>query len=97
MLSSFVVDVVNGLKQTPQRKSVDLRVLVEESQINGVKRLLVEEQFIAVEETSVEQIEVHQLVWEKDIRKSLTIVKLKESKIHTYKRKNDQIIFFPGN
>jgi len=90
----LVSDIVNGVKQVPKRKAVQLRVMIEETQVNGVRRLLVEEEFTAIGENAVEQIDVHQIIWESNVRKPITTVKLSESKIHTKPRRKDNKMFF---
>jgi len=88
-----VSDVVSGVKQKPQRKSVDLRVLIQETNINGIRKLLVEEEFVSIGKTSVEQIDVHQIIWESEVRKTITTVKLSASIIHTKPRTQDHPMF----
>lgn len=88
-----IVDILNGVRQTPKRKSVQVRILVEESNTNGIPKLYVEEEFIAVEGVDVEQVNVHQVIWESNIRKPLTIVQLVKSKIHAQPREQDHSMF----
>lgn len=89
-----ISDVINGIRQKPQRKSVQLRVMVEETNVNGVRRLLVEEEFVSIGEIVVEQIEVHQIIYESEMRMPTTIIKLTESKIHSRPRNKDHRMFF---
>ena len=70
--------------------------MVEETTVNGIPRLYVEEEFIRIGEMEVEQIEVHQIIWESSIRKPITTVKLVESKIHQKPRKDDHAMFISG-
>lgn len=93
---NFTVDILNGVRQTPKRKSVQVRILVEESNTNGIPKLYVEEEFIAVEGVDVEQVNVHQVIWESNIRKPLTIVQLVKSKIHAQPREQDHSMFIKG-
>ena len=87
---------MKGVRQAPKRKSVVLRVMIQDTNINNVHRLLVEEEFIAIGETTVEQIDVHQIVWESNIRKPITTVKLVESTIHKKPREQDHPVFIRG-
>jgi len=84
-----IIDIIKGVRQAPKRKSVQVRILVEETNTNGVPKLHVEEEFTAIEGETVEQVDVHQIIWESNIRRPITIVKLVESKIHTHPRKQD--------
>lgn len=88
-----VSDIIKGVKQKPQNKAVQLRVMVEETNTNGVRRLLVEEEFVAIGESTVEQIDVHQIIYESEMRKPTTLIKLSESKIHSKPRVNDHRMF----
>ncbi|XP_066911787.1 uncharacterized protein [Clytia hemisphaerica] len=89
----IVIDIVKGVRQPPKRKAVSLRIMVEETNVNGVPRLYVEEEFIRIGEMEVEQIDVHQIIWESSLRKPITTVKLVESKIHKKPRVNDHPMF----
>lgn len=75
---------------------MELRILVEENNMNGVQRLLVEEEFIAIDEDVVEQIEVKRLIWKSNVRVSMLTVKLTESHIHQKPRSDDHKMFIPG-
>lgn len=89
----LITDIVNGVQQAPQRKSVELRVLIQETNLNGDQRLFVEEEFVAIGQTTVEQIDVQQIVWESNVRKSITVVRLTESQIHKKPRVKDHKMF----
>jgi len=70
--------------------------MIQDTNINNVHRLLVEEEFIEIGETTVEQIDVHQIVWESNIRKPITTVKLVESTIHKKPKEQDNPVFIRG-
>lgn len=89
-----VSDIVNGVKKIPTSKAVNLRVMIEETNVGGVRHLLVEEEFISIGDTTVEQINVHQIFYESEMRRPTLIVKLSESKIHSKPREKDHRMFF---
>lgn len=96
MLFYFAVDIIKGVRQVPKRKRVQVRILVEETNQNGVPKLYVEEEFTTVEGETVEQVDVHQIIWESNIRRPITIVKLSKSKIHTQPRQQDHPMIIHG-
>ena len=73
-----------------------MRILVEETNTNGIPKLFVEEEFVAIEGMTVEQIDVHQIIWESNIRRPITFVKLAKSKIHTKPREQDHPMLIAG-
>lgn len=81
--------------QMKQRRPVQMRILVVEStQPNGNKVLLVEEEFLKIREYEVIQIEVKQVIFESSIRKPITSVFLEESEIHKREPANDKHVEF---
>jgi len=77
-----IVEIEKGIKRAPRLAPVTFRVLVLEKQAaNGKKQLIVEEEFVQVEEFEVLQFDVKQVIWEGSNRKHI-VVTLDDSVIH---------------
>lgn len=89
-----IIEFENGI-QKAELKPVRLRVLVlENTSANGNKVLIVEEEFMQVEEYEVFQVDVKQVIFESMVRKPVTVVSLKESKIHAKPQTEDHHVLF---
>lgn len=87
---------------------VNVRVMVVEgSNVNGVKLLTVQEEIIEVDGEEVSQIEVKEVVLEladkiNESKRTITTIKVSQSKIHKKERKSDKHLWackgrFPSN
>lgn len=96
LLSShiFLVEIEKGVKKAQRLAPVQIRVLIaEETLSNGNKLLLVEEEFVKVEEFEVIQVDVKQIIWEGSVRRPVTSKPLKKSQVHSMSRNNDKHMF----
>jgi len=90
-----IIEFENGIQKAGKLKAVQLRVLVlETTAANGNKVLMVEEEFMQVEDYEVLQVDVKQVIFESMVRKPVTVISLSESKIHAKPKKQDHHVSF---
>ncbi|XP_057306167.1 uncharacterized protein LOC130644537 [Hydractinia symbiolongicarpus] len=93
-LKVTIVEIEKGVKKDPRLAPVQIRVLIAEKTLNnGNKLLLVEEEFVKVEDFEVIQVDVKQIIWEGSVRRPITSKPLKKCKVHSMPRNNDKHMF----
>jgi hypothetical protein len=91
-----IIEIENGIQRDPRMAPVIFRVLVlENHKTNGGKQVIVEEEFIKVEEDEVMQVDIKQVVWDGTKRLPMVAIAYKDSWIQGKPVVNDQIISVP--
>jgi len=89
-----IVEIENGVRREPRLAPVIFRVLVvEKNKANGGKQVIVEEEFIQVEEDEVMQVEIKQIVWDAGKPMALGSILYKDSKIRSRSQDDDHHLF----
>jgi len=77
-----IIEIENGIQKASRLAPVTFRVLVLENDVNGQKEIIVEEEFIKVEQDEVMQVDIKQIVWNGGKRLPMTSISYEDSKIH---------------
>lgn len=89
-----IIEIENGVRREPRLAPVIFRVLVvEKNNGNGGKQVIVEEEFIQVEENEVMQVEIKQIVWDAGKPMALGSILYKDSRIRSTSQDDDHHLF----
>jgi len=97
-MNLMIIEFHKGVQIKRKLRPVQFRLYINETTgANGKKVLMIEEEFVQIEDLEVIQIDVQQVIFESSIRKPLTHVVLEESTIHRLPVKNDKHVEFKGD
>jgi len=91
-----IVEIENGIRKDPRLAPVIFRVLVlENHRADGSKQVIVEEEFIKVEEDEVMQVDIKQIVWDGVKRMPTASIAYKDSWIRAKSINDDHHLLVP--